>query len=126
MKTSRYSHCEAHLAELITHAALSEQHRENPATGAETVAVSVREKRRRLETALAAARSPLNSVEERSRNDPDWAAVHHRQAWFLQVIKKKCAFTTNVVKHLGMVLIAKPRFCRYTYDLPVVFFNLNK
>lgn len=31
------------------------------------------------------SRSPLESIEERSRQDLDWAAWHHRQAWFLQV-----------------------------------------
>lgn len=36
--------------------------------------------------AAASRRSPLETIEECSRDDPDWAALHHRQAWFLQVI----------------------------------------
>ncbi|CAN0414483.1 unnamed protein product, partial [Ectocarpus sp. 12 AP-2014] len=34
----------------------------------------------------AGVRSPLEAVDERSRADPDWAGMHHRQAWFLQVV----------------------------------------
>lgn len=109
----RYSYSEAQLAELITHAAVDAQHgggsSARPGTGAAAVAVGVsnapsERKRRRLldaEHASFAARgeaeavsssrgaaggwSPLETVEERSRRDPDWAAWHYRQAWFLQV-----------------------------------------
>lgn len=34
----------------------------------------------------AGVRSPLEAVDERSRADSDWAGMHHRQAWFLQVV----------------------------------------
>lgn len=88
LETSRYSHSEVHLAELITHAALAERQREAAAIGgAGSASVVVREKRRRLETSPVVARSPLDEVEEHSRNDPEWAAVHHRQALFLQVLR---------------------------------------
>lgn len=89
----RYSHSEAQLAEVITYAASAEQRREELSAGNATAAEPGADKRRRL--ACSAPRrpkmavwSPLEAVEERSRNDPDWAAVHYRQAWFLQV---RCA-----------------------------------
>lgn len=34
---------------------------------------------------VAVGRSPLEAIEECSRGDPEWAALHHRQVWFLQV-----------------------------------------
>lgn len=89
-KQNRYSSNEAHLAELITHAALAEQRLAGATTGTGTASTRDGENRRRSdppprETPALSGRSPLEAIEHRSRDDPDWAAVHHRQAWFLQV-----------------------------------------
>lgn len=85
---SRYSHSEAQLVELITHAACVEQRA--GALGAATMAAQSSGKRRRLDSSSgeppsAALWSPLEAIEVRSRNDHEWGAVHYRQAWFLQV-----------------------------------------
>lgn len=96
---ARYSYSDAELAELVVHAALAEQGCEEdflPPVVASSPNGSGRcrlEKRRRYDGLSASSRgfsagaatSPLAPVEERSRNNPDWAMVHARQAWFLQV-----------------------------------------
>ena len=46
----------------------------------------------------AGARSPLETIEERSRHDPDWAAWHYRQAWFLQVKGAPCRRFVSTVR----------------------------
>lgn len=88
---SRYSHSEAQLVELITHAALNEKLGSGTTTGTATSAVHAGAKRRRLDisahdTTTSQCCSPLEVISENSQKDPEWAAFHYRQAWFLQVI----------------------------------------
>lgn len=106
----RYSYSEAQLVELITHAAAIEQQQQprrntSVAITGDSSVQGAGGKRQRLDagispgdegpsersasrTAVAGAgvRSPLESVDERSKADSDWAGMHHRQAWFLQVM----------------------------------------
>lgn len=88
---TRYSSNEAQLTELISHAALAEQRLARAATGTVTASPRGGANRRRSdptsrEAPTVSGRSPLEAIERLSRDDPDWAAVHHRQAWFLQVL----------------------------------------
>lgn len=87
---SRYSRSEAQLVELITHVALNEKLGGGTTTGTATSAVHAGAKRRRLDTSAhdtttSQGWSPLEVINENSLKNPEWAAFHHRQAWFLQV-----------------------------------------
>lgn len=85
----RYSYGDAHLAELVAHVALEESQGAGVSTAVSTPDSA---KRRRLGNpgglSLASPenrRSPLEAVENHWRKNPEWAALHARQAWFLQV-----------------------------------------
>ncbi|CBJ29205.1 expressed unknown protein [Ectocarpus siliculosus] len=126
----RYSYSEAQLAELITHAATTEQQQQQPrrktkGVGATSVAITGAGdssaqgpggKRQRLDAGVspgteapsegsvsrnaaagAGVRSPLEAVDERSRADSDWAGMHHRQAWFLQLFPALNAFSASAL-----------------------------
>ncbi|CAM9610241.1 unnamed protein product [Ectocarpus sp. 6 AP-2014] len=45
----------------------------------------------------AGVRSPLEAVDERSRADSDWAGMHDRQAWFLQLFPALNAFSASAL-----------------------------
>lgn len=78
---ARYSHSEAQLVDLITHAALASQR----GRGVPNNVSSGDGKRRRVGCYSARDRSPLKGIEERSRDDPSFSRFHSRRAWFLQV-----------------------------------------